>query len=154
MRGVGIIVAVVLAFWPLGTEANEYVTPKPPKIGALCGRLFDSTTATVPNVSLRVLDQSGNRVADATSDSTGDFIFPALKKGTYRLTSATRRWIVEFGDFRVRREAAECKQPVSVYLSIGCCCNGGLVKKTPSGFTVPKKQKSSRPEPHDSGNES
>ena len=117
-------------------RANECIAPKPPKIsGALCGRLIDATGAAVPNVMLQVLAHSDGAIADAQSDSRGDFTFPGLAKGSYRLKTTSTGWLIEFGDFEIKNSKKSCKNPVMVRLDVACCCFGsGIIKKKPSHY--------------------
>jgi hypothetical protein len=129
------LVAVVV-FSSIVVEANECVAPKPPKIsGALCGRLFDSTGAAVPNVGLQVLGEADRVVADFQADSKGDFVFPNLGKGKYRLKATSSGWLIEFGQFEIVRSKAVCTSPVTVRLDVACCCFGsGITKKRPRRY--------------------
>jgi carboxypeptidase family protein len=117
-------------------EANECIVPKPAKIsGALCGRVFDATGGVVPNVQLRVVDDSGNVVADVQADSKADFVFTNIAKGKYRLKATSAGWLIEFGEFEITRPKATCTNPVTVRLDIACCCFGsGIVNKRPRGY--------------------
>jgi hypothetical protein len=128
-----IAAAIVLCSY---SGANECEAPKPPKIsGALCGRLFASDGGTVPNVHLRVLGESERVIADVQADSKGDFIFPNLSKGKYRLKATSPGWLIEFGQFEIRSSKATCTNPVTVRLDVSCCCNGsGIIKKRPPHY--------------------
>jgi hypothetical protein len=130
-----LLIAVFVALWSVGVGANECIAPKPPRLsGALCGRLFDATGAVVPNLELRVLDEQRHGVADAQADAKGDFIFPNLAKGKYRLTTTSREWLIEFGDLEIKQPKPICGQPISVKLSVSCCCHGGISKRRPPHY--------------------
>ena len=78
-------VALLIAVSPDVLAASEcYEPPKPPvKIsGAFCGRLDDGGFGPT---EVYVVDELGNRVAAVQTDSYGNFKFPALPKGKYRL---------------------------------------------------------------------
>jgi len=131
VKGARSVITLVAVLWSVCVRANECTAPKPPKIsGALCGRLFDTTGAPIPNIKLRVTDDLGSATSDTESDSKGDFIFPRLGEGKYRLTTISPGWLVEFGKFEIKSSWTTCREPVSVYLSIFCCCYGsGIVKQ-------------------------
>ena len=135
MKTPGTFVLLMLVVWPGVTSANTCIAPKPVRIsGALCGRLFDPTGAVVPNVPLRVLDETGGMVLDVQADARGDFLFAHLAKGRYRLTTTTRPWLISFGDFELTTaDAITCTRPVSVYLGI-TSCSGGLSKRRPPHY--------------------
>jgi hypothetical protein len=130
----GTFVLLILIVWPVVMSANTCVANKPVKIlGALCGRVFDPTGAVVPNVQLRVLDEAGGMISDASVDARGDFLFARLAKGKYRLTTS-RPWVISFGDFEITKpDATGCTHPVSVSLGI-MSCEGGLSKKRPPHY--------------------
>jgi hypothetical protein len=128
-----IIAASVLLSSQLA-EANECIPPKLAKIsGALCGRLIDSTGAFVPDIELRVVDDSGGATADTQADSKADFIFPALVRGKRRLTTRTVPWLIEFGVFAIKTSQATGTEPMTVRLDTACCCFGsGIINRKPS----------------------
>ncbi len=136
MTGTRFFCAAVIVLWSCMAVGNTCTAPKPSKIsGALCGRLIDATGAAVPNVTLRVLGESDKIIADAEADSKGDFIFPKLAKGKYRLTPTSGGWLIEFGNFEVRSARQACVHPVTVRLDFACCCFGsGISTKRPRGY--------------------
>jgi hypothetical protein len=117
-------------------KANECTAPKQPTLsGAFCGRVFDATGAAVPNVGLRVVGASDRVVANVQANSKGDFMFPELAKGKYRLTVTSPGWLIEFGGFQIKNPRARCMHPVTVRLDIACCCYGsGIAKKRPPHY--------------------
>ena len=126
---------LTLILWPGGVSANTCVMPGPVKIsGALCGRVFDGTGAAVPNLELELLDEQGRGAAGAHADSNGDFIFPKLAKGKYRLTTTSRGWLIEGGALELKKPKRTCEHPISVQLSTSCCCNGGISKRRPPHY--------------------
>ena len=70
--------------------------------GALEGVVYDPTGAVVPEVRL-VLD-GGGRKAQATTDSEGRFVFPAVEPGRYVLEAT-------LAGFRALRDDVELRQP-------------------------------------------
>lgn len=130
------IVAMAILLGSVVAAANDCVAPEPPKIsGALCGRLIDATGAAVPNVGLRVLGDSNKVVADGKADSKGDFVFPDLANGRYRLTPTSGGWLIEFGEFDIKGARRTCVHPVTVRLDLTCCCFGsGISKRRPSHY--------------------
>jgi hypothetical protein len=136
MKGTLFTVVLAIISWPIVAQGNECTAPKPVKIsGALCGRLFDATGAVVPNVGLRVVKDSDRMVADVQADSKGDFVFPALDKGKYRLKATSPGWLIEFGEFEINSSKATCTTPVTVRVDVSCCCNGsGIINKRPRHY--------------------
>jgi hypothetical protein len=136
VRSLASSVAIAMAFCCSVAMANECVAPKPPKIrGALCGRLFDATGAVVPDVGLRVLGDADQIIADVQADPKGDFIFPNLAQGSYRLKATSSGWLIEFGQFEIIKSKPSCTNPVTVTLDAACCCFGsGIVKKRPRDY--------------------
>jgi hypothetical protein len=135
VRGFWFVVAVsVISSCP--STANECIAPKPPRIsGPLCGRLIDASGAAIPNIGLRVLGESDRMIADVQADSRGDFIFPNLAKGRYRLKTTSPPWLIEFGEFEIKRAKKTCTNPVTVRLDFSCCCFGsGIIKKRPRNY--------------------
>jgi len=126
---------LLILMWPVVMSANTCIANKPVRIsGALCGRLFDPTGAVVPNVPLRVLDETGSTVLDLQADARGDFLFAHIAKGKYRLATTTRPWVITFGDFELTKsDATTCTHPVSVYLGL-MTCEGGLAKRKPPHY--------------------
>ena len=135
MKKLSLLVPLAIAMWPTKAAPNSCVAIKPIKIaGALCGRVFDSTGAIVPNVRLRVFDTSGKVTAELETDSRGDFVFSNLSKGTYRLDAdSSQGWRITFGGFQVTQADSACKNPITVDLGI-MACSGGISKKRPKHY--------------------
>jgi putative transposase len=135
VRALLLVIIVATAMRPARLFANTCVEGKPARIsGAFCGRVIDPTGAPVPSVGLRVLDQLGNAVADTQADPKGDFIFPQLAKGNYRLTTTTKGWNITFGSFKMRSaKATSCVHPASVELGISSC-EGGISNRRPPHY--------------------
>ena len=133
MRRGGLAMAMCALFSCGIAMANECVAPKPPKIrGALCGRLVDATGAAVPDVALQIVGDSDRVIASVNADSKGDFMFPNVAEGSYRLKAASSPWLIEFGQFEIRSPKAACSHPVTVRLDASCCCFGsGIINKRP-----------------------
>ena len=136
MKIARLMIATGMVLSSVAIKANECTAPKQPKIsGAFCGRVFDATGAALPNVGLRVVGESDHAVADVQADSKGDFKFPELARGKYRLTATSPGWLIEFGDFQIKTPRATCMHPVTLRLDVACCCYGsGIVKKRPPHY--------------------
>ena len=136
MRAVRSAAATLIVLCSVFAMANECVAPQPPKIsGPLCGRLIDATGAAVPKVDLEVLGDFGRVIASVQADSKGDFIFPNLARSVYQLKAISGGWLIEFGNFEVRKSGATCTHPVTVRLDQSCCCFGSGISKTrPPGY--------------------
>ena len=132
MKALLLVIILATAMRPVRLFANTCIEGKSVKIsGAFCGRVIDPTGAPVPSVGLRVLDPSGSVVADTQTDPKGDFIFPWLAKGNYRLTTTTSGWNITFGSFEMRSaKATSCVHPASVELGIHSC-EGGISNRRP-----------------------
>jgi hypothetical protein len=100
--------------------------------GFFCGRVFDPSRAPVPGTELRVEDRAGAVVATTHADANGDFVFGALPKGTYRLTTTAPGFMSFVAQFVVATEhQAKCKRRYSVYLALSSCVGGGISKDKP-----------------------
>jgi hypothetical protein len=130
-------VAVLFAAfsWSVGLRANTCIAPPPLKLsGPLCGRVMDASGATVPDVELRMLDKGESVVAQARADSRGDFRFPPVAKGKYRVTTTAVGFLSYIGEIEITSGKREdCKRPVSVYLAVSSC-SGGINKDKPPHF--------------------
>jgi len=125
--------------WPADLVSNSCFATKPVKIsGALCGRVFDPTEAIVPGAALRVVDESGKIIAEAKADSKGDFVFPNLSIGRYRLNTtsdtAAAGWRITYGGFEITgKNTSSCTKPVTLLLGV-MACEGGIWKKRPKNY--------------------
>jgi hypothetical protein len=110
------ILLFLIALAATGVQANTCIEGKPIEIsGILCGRVFDPTGASVPDVELRLLDEAGSVAAEVRADSKGNFAFSALPTAQYRLTTTTPGWAISFGAIEISgRKGTICKQPVTV----------------------------------------
>ena len=80
--------------WSAVLGANTCMAVPPPKgSGPLCGRMLDPGGAAVPDSELRMLDTTGSVVARARADAQGDFRFPPVSKGRYRLTTTAKGFL-------------------------------------------------------------
>lgn len=137
MKKLLIILTLAGLIIPVRVWSNTCVAGKPMKIsGALCGRVIDPTGAVVPDAGLRIVDTSGKPIADAKANSNGDFRFPQISAGQYRLTTTSEAWRIQFGGFQVTRAASKCRKPVTVRLGI-MSCQGDIEKKRPHHFVLP-----------------
>ena len=124
------LVAMAIILSPARSFANTCVaSKKPPKVsGALCGRAFDRAGGTFDNAELKVLDDNDYVMSTIRTDSTGNFVFPQLPVGQYRL--AAPGWHIEFGRFEISRSSAVCKRRRTVVIGI-TGCDGGLDNAKP-----------------------
>lgn len=107
---------------------------KPVKVsGAFCGAVLGADGKRVPDIQLRLLDETGATVADAQADSDGNFLFAALPKGQLRLTVISPGWGSYVGKIEITSSSATvCKHPLSVYPGISYeSCQGGISKRKP-----------------------
>jgi hypothetical protein len=123
---------ITLAIWAMELAASTCVAPKAMKVsGAVCGKVFDISGASVPNVDILLADTNGAVVSRAHSDSNADFSFPSLPKGAYRVTPpAGYRMFAGAIEVTSSRATRACKRPVYVYLGVGDC-SGFVSKKKP-----------------------
>ena len=64
----------------------------------LVGTVHDSTGAVVPNAKVTAVNAGTKVATDATSNSSGDYVLPALQPGTYAVTveaSGFRKAVIE-----------------------------------------------------------
>ncbi len=54
--------------------------------GSLGGTVADSTGAVVPNAQLTAVEQESKTVYKTTSSSSGEYVFPSLRPGTYTIS--------------------------------------------------------------------
>jgi hypothetical protein len=128
------ILLLACFIFPTELLSNTCIKGKPVRIsGALCGRIIDPTGAIVPDAVLRVVDDSGNVIADAKVDSKGDFIFPTLSTGRHRLTTISEGWRIQFGGFEITHPASSCRRPVTVELGV-ISCSGMIVNRRPKHY--------------------
>jgi len=130
--------ATFALFYANGAQANSCIATPPVRItGALCGRAMDMSGEVVPDVELRVLDKDGSTVAGARTNSNGDFKFPLLPVGSYRLTTSTPGWKEFIGQVEMLvPNQTSCKKPTTVVLGIQSC-EGGISKNKPRHFDEP-----------------
>jgi|SRR5271163_2021054 len=129
-------VAVIFAAfaWSADLRANTCVALPPPKIsGPLCGRVMDVSGATIPDVELRMVDKTESIVARTRADSQGDFRFPPVAKGRYRVTTTAEGFLGYIGEIEITSDKKNCGRPVSVYLTTSSC-PGGINKDKPPHF--------------------
>jgi hypothetical protein len=56
--------------------------------GAVAGSVADSTGAVIPGTMLKLTNLDTNQVLTATSDAAGEFRFPALQRGEYKIEAS------------------------------------------------------------------
>ena len=126
--------AFVISLGALTLQANTCAHKRLRISGPLCGRVLDPTGAVVSNIDLSVVDETGGLVADARSNSAGDFKFSPLPKGKYRLKTTAPGWLADIGEFEISQSnTSECKGPISVTLAL-YACGGGLGKAKPPHY--------------------
>jgi Carboxypeptidase regulatory-like domain len=130
-------VAVMFAAlcWSAGLWANTCVALPPPKIsGPLCGRVADPSGSAVPDIELLMLDTAGSVVARTRADSQGDFRFPPVAKGKYRVTTTAEGFQNYIGAIEITSDKKKtCRWPVSAVLALSSC-SGGISKDQPPHF--------------------
>jgi hypothetical protein len=134
-------VAVMFAglSWSVGLRANTCVAVPPPKVsGALCGRVMDPSGAAVPDIELRMLDKTESVVAQTRADSQGDFRFPPVANGRYRVTTTAEGFRPYIGEIEITSDKKKtCRRPVSMVLALTSCM-GGISKDKPPHFHAPE----------------
>jgi hypothetical protein len=129
------VVASILAY--AATVSGNTCIAEPVKVsGRFCGRVFDPTGAAVPNAQLELVEETEKQsvVAETRADADGDFAFPRVAAGKYRLTSPG--WFID-GEVQITgRGGAACRRPLSVTLgTMGC--QGGISTRRAQHFREP-----------------
>ena len=85
--------------------------------GAISGTVFDASGAVVPGAAITLRNDGTNAQANATSDSSGNYIFPLVEPGTYTVSVTAQG----FEGYRAENVIVQVGQPtnVSPHLSIG-----------------------------------
>src|SRR5262245_56713641 len=83
---------------------------KPMRVsGLLCGQIFDIIGEVEPETDLYLRDDRDVGVMKVTSDAAGNFSFPKLPKGHYRLTGGP--WTIGHGQVEITDSGnARCRQ--------------------------------------------
>jgi len=84
------VFAFVAAFISFGTEP---IAAQTTSAGKVIGTVTDPSGAVVPKVEVQIINTGTNTMLAATSNDAGEFNFPVVPPGTYRLT-------VKFAGFR------------------------------------------------------
>ncbi len=126
------------SLWSPAPQANTCVAPPPLRIsGALCGRVADPTGGAVPDIELRVEDEKGSVIGQAHSNASGDFKFPPLPRGSYRLTTTAPGFMEYIGQIEIlTSNQMSCRRATSVELAL-TSCQGGIDKQRPPHFREP-----------------
>ncbi len=123
------VILVFVALCQTNTTAECIAKPRKPVevSGALCGKVFDTVANLEPNTELLLFNQNNENVANVRSGTKGEFNFPALPAGRYRL--AAKKWVITWGEIVLTSpNGASCKKPVSVYVGLAYPdCAGGWV---------------------------
>lgn len=121
---VGVLfVSMALLTTPMG--ADTCLAPKNPvKASVVCGRVTAQNGEFVPNIELQLVRRD-ETVATVQTDSAGDFMFGAIPKGDYDLTTKAKGWHL-FWPVTVTSTKAQskCSQPLEVRVSIRSCGQG------------------------------
>ncbi len=83
----------------------------------------------VPNVELRLVAKSRDVAATVRADANGNFKFPVLPKGTYRVSPTD--WQLWGNAIEITGTNASTCRRVSVYVALDSC-QGGVHKRKPS----------------------
>ena len=137
-----VILATLIAFvssgWSPRVEANSCVAAPPVKIsGAFCGRVIDASGAIETAGELRVVDEDGATISHTSVNAKGDFEFPPLPAGTYRVMTTAPGFRDYVGSVRILRSGqTSCRKPATVALGIQSC-EGGIGNNKPPHFHEP-----------------
>jgi hypothetical protein len=130
-------VALVLTAlsWSAGFRANRCVAVPPRGVsGPLCGRVRDPSGEAVSDIEVRTLDKAESVVTKTRTDSQGDFRFPPVAKGGYRVTTTAGGFRPYIAEIEITSDKKKtCKQPVSVVLAL-TSCTGGLSRDRPPHY--------------------
>ncbi len=55
--------------------------------GSIYGTVTDSTSAVIPNATITVTNLETNQIYRATSNGSGNYVFPSLSPGTYKISA-------------------------------------------------------------------
>jgi Carboxypeptidase regulatory-like domain len=101
----------------------------------LCGRVIDPSGTAVPDVELRMLDKAESVVAQTRADSQGDFRFPPVAGGRYRVTTTAEGFSSYIGEIEITGDKKKtCKRPVTAVLALNSCVGGGISKDRPPHY--------------------
>ena len=84
----GIIPAVrsIIRMALLGAAVGAAIWAQTTTTGRVTGTVSDQTGAVVPNAAVQLLNVGTNATQTSTADSAGDFVFPPVPPGSYRVT--------------------------------------------------------------------
>jgi hypothetical protein len=119
-----LIVVATSPLWPCTALAPK----NPLKASELCGRAVDSSGQPIADFDLRLDKQDGALVAEAHTNSAGDFQFAPAQKGDYIMTTASKIWTLSW-PVKVTSSKAfkSCSQPLIVQPAL--ICGGSISKK-------------------------
>jgi hypothetical protein len=123
-----ISLALMLAFGAMTVRADVCDSPKPIKVGAVCGRTAFIVgwlkpepaywlAEILPDVPLELVDHAGIVIAKTVSDSRGQFSFERVSKGHYVLRASKDAHLAFRWQLVVTRSGANCSQPIYAYLA-------------------------------------
>lgn len=124
--------------WLGNVQANSCVGAPPVKIsGAFCGRIIDAAGYLETDGELQVVDGNGSVIARTSANSKGDFKFPPLRKGSYRVMTTAKGFMPYVGQLEIlSSNAATCRRPTTVVLGTESCV-AGIGKDKPPHFHEP-----------------
>ena len=121
------------------SQANSCIAVPPARIaGAFCGRVIDQAGGIETDGELRLIDKDGTVISRASVNSKGDFKFPPLPKGSYRVTTTAAGFKEYVGEVEILKESqTSCKKPAVVVLGLMTCTGGIDAKHKPPHFREP-----------------
>ena len=107
------------------------IAPRNPvKASALCGHAQDPTGAPIADFDLRLVHENLDVVSEVRTDAKGDFRFPPVTKGLYRMTTTSGGWrLAASVKVTSSKRYVSCAHPLLVQPSLGGCGGGGISKK-------------------------
>jgi hypothetical protein len=120
--------SVLLCARSLG--ACEAIVPKNPVMASeVCGYAQDLVGGRIADLDLKLVTTDYRTVSEAHTDASGNFRFPTIPAGTYRMTSGSKGWSVGGWLVQVRssKTYVKCRHPLIVTPSLTGC--GGAISK-------------------------
>jgi hypothetical protein len=111
--------------------ACEAIVPKNPVMASeVCGYAQDPVGGRIADLDLKLVTTDYTTVSEVHTDAGGNFRFPTIPAGIYRITSGSKGWSVGGWLVQVRspRTYAKCGHPLVVSPSLAGC-GGGISKR-------------------------
>ena len=89
-RWIGWICALVVFGWLTSSLSGAQSTT-----GSIYGTVADSTGAVIPGATVTVVETGTNETHSTTSDGSGNYVFPSLTPGTYRVIAKVKGYETE-----------------------------------------------------------